>query len=147
MCRLRSWGFQKGGFCEGGNPKHLLGQIFPSKGKLGGFSLRGKIFPLRDNFPLKAAFSFPWNALFSQEMKGLGKRDFYGLRENFDFPPRGKIYLKPFFCLKKNRCYGKFSIIGVCARTGCNNYILRFLCGSSLLNRKVRDLHRDVMRD
>ena len=32
-------------------------------------------------------------------MKGLEKRDFYGLRENFDFPPRGKIYLKPFFCL------------------------------------------------
>ena len=34
-------------------------------------------------------------------MKGLGKRGFYGLRENFDFPPRGKIYLKPFFLPQK----------------------------------------------
>ena len=85
-------------------PKHLLGQYFPSKGTLGGkSSLRGKIVPLRDNFPFKTAFSFPWNAPFSKEMK-VGKRDFYGLREKFDFPPQGKIYLKPFFCLK--RCYG-----------------------------------------
>ena len=64
-------------------PKHLLGQNFPSKGKLGGISLRGKIFPLRDNFPLKIAFPFPWKALFSQEMKGLGERNFYSLSENF----------------------------------------------------------------
>ena len=40
-------------------PKHLLRQNFPSKGKLGEFSLRGKIFPLRDIFPLKIAFPFP----------------------------------------------------------------------------------------
>ena len=50
---------------------------------MGGFSLEGKIFPPRGNFPLKIAFPFPWNAVFSQEMKGLGKRNFHGLRENF----------------------------------------------------------------
>ena len=33
-------------------PKHLLRQNFPSKGKLGEFSLRGKMFPLaRENLP------------------------------------------------------------------------------------------------
>ena len=36
--------------------KHLLGQNFPSKGKLAEFSLRGKLFPLRDSFPLQIAF-------------------------------------------------------------------------------------------
>ena len=41
------------------NPKHFLGQNFPSKRKLGEFSLRGELFPLRDNFPLKIAFPFP----------------------------------------------------------------------------------------
>ena len=45
--------------CLDNCPKHLLGQNFPSKGKLGGFSLRGKNFPLRDNFPLGIAFRFP----------------------------------------------------------------------------------------
>ena len=85
-------------------PEHLLGQNFPSKGKLGEFSLRGKIFPQRDPVCLKIAFPFPSNGLFSQEMKGLGRRDFYALREIFDFPSRGEIYLKPFFCLK--RCFG-----------------------------------------
>ena len=45
-------------FIRCSNPKHLLGQNFPSKGKLGGFSLRGKIFPLRNNFPLKTVFFF-----------------------------------------------------------------------------------------
>ena len=85
-------------------PKHLLRQNFPSEGKLGEFSLRGNIFPLRDNFPLPMAFPFPQNAQFSLEMKGLRKRSFYGLRENWWLSPRGKIYLKPFFCLK--RCYG-----------------------------------------
>ena len=42
---------------------------------------------------------------FPRKWRVWGKRDFYGLRENFDFPPRGKIYLKPFFCLK--RCEGE----------------------------------------
>ena len=55
---------------------------FPPKGKLGEFSLRGTIFPLRDNFPLGIAFPFPRNGLFSQEMKGLIKRNVYGLGEN-----------------------------------------------------------------
>ena len=55
------------------SPKHLLGQHFPSKGELVEFSLRGKLFPLRDHFPLRIAFTFPQNGLFSQEMKGLGK--------------------------------------------------------------------------
>ena len=36
---------------------------------------------------------------FSQEMKGLGKRDFYALRDNFDFPSRGKIHLASRFFL------------------------------------------------
>ena len=72
------------------------------EGKLGGkFSLREKIFPLRDNFPWKIAFPFPWNALFSQEMKGLGKRNFYGLRENFwHSPARENLPQAIFFASK-----------------------------------------------
>ena len=68
-------------------PKHLLRQNFPSKRKLGEFSLKGKIFPLRDNFPLKIAFPFPPNGQFSHEMKGLRKRSFYGLRESLWLSP------------------------------------------------------------
>ena len=85
-------------------PKHLLGQHFPSKRKLGELSLRGKIFPLRDNFPLRIAFPFPQNGQFSHEMKGLRKGVFMAWGIIYDFPPRGKIYPKPIFCLK--RCYG-----------------------------------------
>ena len=57
-------------------PKHLLSQIFPSKGKLGELSLRGKSVPLRDHIPSKIAFSFPQKCQFSQEMKLLRKRSF-----------------------------------------------------------------------
>ena len=64
------------------HPKYLLRQNFPSEGKMGDFSLRGKIFPLRDNFPLKIAFTFPQNDQFSHEIKSLRKRSFYGAREN-----------------------------------------------------------------
>ena len=94
-------------------PKHLLRQNFPSKGKLGEFFLIGKIFPLRDNFPLKIAFPFPRNGQFSHEMKGFRKRSFYGLKEIYDFPPRGKIYLKPFFASKDvmgNLCWSRFRL-------------------------------------
>ena len=76
-------------------PKHL------SKGRLGEVSLRGKIFRLKDNFPLKMAFPFPQNGLCSQEMKGLGKKGvFMPARENL---PQG------IFCLKG--CLGYLSSI------------------------------------
>ena len=72
-------------------PKHLLRQNFPSKGNMGELSLRGKIFPLKDNFPLKIAVDFPRNALSSHEMKGLRERSFCGLRQNLWLSPvRGK---------------------------------------------------------
>ena len=50
--------------------------------KLGELSLRGQIFPLRENFPSKIAFPFPRNGLFPHEMKGLRKTSLYGLRED-----------------------------------------------------------------
>ena len=81
------------------------GKIFPPEGKLGEFSLREKIFPLRDNFSLEISFPFPSNGQCSHEMKGLRNGVFMAWGKMYDFPPRGEIYLKPFFCLK--RCYGK----------------------------------------
>ena len=82
-------------------PKHLLGQNFPSEVKLGESSLRGKIIPLRDKFPLKIAFSFPWNGQFSQEMKGLGKKDLLRLEGKFlTFPPEGKFTSSHFLASK-----------------------------------------------
>ena len=72
-------------------PKHLLRQNFPSKRKLGEFSLRGKIFPLRDIFPLELVFSFPQNGQFSHEMKGLRKGVFMGWGKVYDSPREGKF--------------------------------------------------------
>ena len=84
------------------NPKHLLGQNFPSKGKLGECSLRGKIFPLRDHFPLRIAFPFPQNRqVFPSNQDFEKKGIFMASGKIYDFPPRGKIYLKPFFFLKR----------------------------------------------
>ena len=88
------------------HPKHLLRHDLLSEGKLDELSLRGTIFSPRDNFPLKIAFPFPSKWPVFHETKGLRKRRFYGLREDFWLSPRGKIYLKPLFCLK--RCYGHF---------------------------------------
>ena len=56
------------------------------------FPLEGKIFPLRDNFPLKIAFPFPQNGQFSHEMKVLRKRSFLWLEGKFmTFPREGKF--------------------------------------------------------
>ena len=75
---------------------------FSLQGKNGRISLRGNIFPLRDNFPLKIALPFPRNGLFSQEMKGLRKRSFDALRDNsMTFPRKGK-YTSSHFLPQKN---------------------------------------------
>ena len=63
-------------------------------------SLQGKIrriFPPKDNVPLKIVFPFPQNRLFSQEIKGLGKTSFMPSGKIYGLPSRGKIYLKHFF--------------------------------------------------
>ena len=68
-------GFPGFGLCRGWGGSQ-------SKGKWGELPKRGKVFPLRDTFPLKIAFPVPRNGLFSHEMKDLRKRSFYGLREH-----------------------------------------------------------------
>ena len=47
---------------------HLLGQNFLQH-KLGKFPLGGKIFPPRDNFPLRIAFPFPRKGLFPRKWR------------------------------------------------------------------------------
>ena len=49
-------------------------------------------------------------------------REFYGLRKHLDFPPRGKIYLKPFFASK--------DVLGKAKNFAC----LREGCGAAGLN-------------
>ena len=93
-------------FFLSGHPKHLLRQKFPSKGKLGILSLRGKIFPLRDDFPLKIASPFPRNGLLPMKWRAWEKVAFMAWAKMYAFPPRGKIDLKHFLGLK--RCHGNF---------------------------------------
>ena len=83
-------------------PKHLLGQNFPSKGKLEGkFSLREKIFPPRENFPLKIAFPFPWNALFPPGNEGFGEEELVRLEGRIlTFPREGRFISSHFFASK-----------------------------------------------
>ena len=67
------------------------------------FPSKGKFSPLGDNFPLLIAVPFPPNGQFSHEMKGLRKGVFMAHEKiYYDFPPRGKIYLKPFFFASKD---------------------------------------------
>ena len=84
-------------------PKRLLGQDFPSKRKLGDFSLIGKIFPLGENFCWKSLSLSLGMDCFPRKWRVWEKGAFTPWGKIYDFPPRGKIYLKPFYL---KRCLG-----------------------------------------
>ena len=65
----------------GGYPKHLLGQHVPSKGKLGGFSLRGKNFPSEGSFSLENSFPFPLECAVFPGNEGFGEKGLLRLEE------------------------------------------------------------------
>ena len=74
----------------------------PLQGKI------GRIIPQRENFPCEGSFSlensfpFPseWTVFSGNE--GFGKKGtFMPQGKIYDFPPRGQIYLKPFFLSQK----------------------------------------------
>ena len=91
---------------RGNCPKHHLGENCPSKGQVGEYSFSEVQFSLWGIiFSWKIAFPFPQNGLFSHEAMSLSKREFLWQKRdkfNYDFAPRGKIYLKQFFCLKRS---------------------------------------------
>ena len=66
---------------------HLLRRNVPFKGKLGEFSLWGKIFPLKDYFPLKIASLSLEMANFPVKWRVWEKGVFYGLGENLWLSP------------------------------------------------------------
>ena len=80
------------------------GKIFPPREKWANFPQRGR-FSLWGMISFEVAFAFPRNALVPTKWRAWEKGAFVARGKIHDFPPRGKIYLKPFFCLK--RCQGK----------------------------------------